>query len=182
MKQLLSTLLGILILLGTNSAKACSPEDTPFDRLLDHFDPTINTAVEGYFITPNTFKVTKSYDRAIKVRSENKVFEYGPFGSRCESYEMESSVDPIFTGAKIRRILILYKDRSKNGKLVTPIFHGGGVSVIKSKTVTFDRFVSSDKAPYYQEYRFSITLDAVRKRILQNTTAPLQWNKKVFKR
>lgn len=184
MKQLLTTLLGIfLILIGTDSAKACSPVHTPFNQLLDHFDPTLNTAVEGYFISPNTFKVTKSYNPTIKVGSENKVFEYGPFGSRCEMYEMESGIDPKFIGEKNSRILFLNKDRSKNGKLVTPIFHGEGVSINNSKTVTFDHYVSSNKTPYSQEYRFSATLDDVRKRFLQQkTTVPLKWNKNIVKR
>ena len=184
MKQLLPLLLGIIfILTGTNSAKACSPVRTPFNQLLDNFDPTLNTAVEGYFISPNTFKVTKSYHPAIKIGSENKVFEYGPFGSQCEIYEMESRIDPKLTGAKNSRIFFLNKDRSKNGKLVAPIFHGEGVSINDSKTVTFNHYVSSDKAPYSQEYRFSATLDEVRKRFLQQkTTVPLKWNKNVVKR
>lgn len=184
MKKLLPVLLGIIfILMGTDSAKACSPVHTPFNQLLDNFDPTLNTAVEGYFISPNTFKVTKSYNPAIKVGSENKVFEYGPFGIQCEMYEMESRIDPKLTGAKNTRILFLYKNRSKKGKLVTPIFHGEGVAVHSSKTVTFYHYVSSDKEHYFQEYRFSATLDEVRKRFLQQkTTVPLKWNKNVVKR
>ncbi|UFH31359.1 hypothetical protein LNP04_15505 [Chryseobacterium sp. C-71] len=184
MKKLLPVLLGIIfILMGTDSAKACSPVHTPFNQLLDNFDPTLNTAVEGYFISPNTFKVTKSYNPAIKVGSENKVFEYGPFGSQCEMYEMESGIDPRFIGAKNSRILFSNKDRSKNGKLVTPIFHGEGVAINGSKTVTFNHYVSSDKAPYSQEYRFSATLNEVRKRFIQQkTTTHLKWNKSVIKR
>lgn len=182
MKKLLPLLLGIIfILTGTDFAKACSPVHTPFNQLLDNFDSTLNTAVEGYFITQNTFKVTKSYNPAIKVGSENKVFEYGPFGSQCEMYEMESGIDPRFIGAKNSRILFLNKNRSKNGKLVTPIFHGEGVSITNLNTVTFDHYVSSDKEPYSQKYRFSITLNEVRKRFLQNTATTLKWNKKVVK-
>lgn len=119
MKKLLPLLLGIIfILTGTDSAKACSPVHTPFNQLLDNFDPTLNTAVEGYFI-------------------------------QCEMYEMESGIDPRFIGAKNSRILFLNKDRSKNGKLVTPIFHGEGVSISGSKTVMFNHYVSSDKSSLF---------------------------------
>jgi len=183
MKYLLSTLCVIIFfLMGADSAKACDPVHAPFNELLDDFNPSLNTAVEGYFISSNTFKVTYSYDPAIKIGSEKKVFEYGPFGSQCEVHEMESSVDAGLIVSKSGRLLFLYKDRSKGEKLVTPIFHGNGVS-ISSSAVTFDHHVPIDKAPYSREYRFSTTLEAVRKRFTQNDRAtPMKWDTKLIEK
>lgn len=118
----------LFISFGSNAVRACDPAQVPFSELLNHYHPTLNSAVEGYFISPKTFKVTKSYYPEIKVGSENKVFEYGPFGNSCELYEVESGTDIKFTGAKKSRILFLVRGRSKNGKLVTPIYQGQGVN------------------------------------------------------
>ena len=151
-----------------------------FNEILDQFNPKSNSAVEGYFISNNTFKVTSSYDSAIKVGSENKVFEYGPFGSSCEMYEMGTSADKTLIGAKVNRLLILNKSRSKNGKLVTEIFHGEGVSISNLKTVTFDHYISIEKAPYSQLKRFTASLGAVRNRLLQKI-ATVKWESKLIK-
>jgi hypothetical protein len=67
---------------------------------LNHFDPRLHSAVEGYFISQKTFKVTKSYHPALKVGSKNKVFEYGPFGRKYEVYEIESGINQKFIGAE----------------------------------------------------------------------------------
>lgn len=155
--------LAIFLFIGTISTKACDPARTPFNELLDQFNPKLNSAVEGYFISSNTFKVTYSYDPSITVGSERKVFEYGPLGSRCEMYEMESSADKTLIAPKNNRLLFLYKDRSKNGKLVTPIFHGYGVSISATKTVNFQELIYTDKAPYSQEYLYSATLNTIKK-------------------
>lgn len=136
-KLLLALFLAILNFVGTSYTKFCDPVRTPFDQILTQFNSQLNTAVEGYFISENTFKVTYSYSPSIEVGSEKKVFEYGPFGSLCESYEMENSVEKNLFGLKNTRLLILYKNRSKDGKLVTPIFHGTGASIVNHKTVTF---------------------------------------------
>lgn len=183
MKHLLLILfLVTLSLIGTSYTKFCSPVQTPFDKLLMRFDPQLNTAVEGYFVSDNTFKVTYSYDPAIEIGSEKKVFEYGPFGSRCEMYEMGSSVNANLIGVKNIRLLFLYKDRSKNGKLVTPIFHGEGVSVLNHKTVTFDHYISIDKAPFTQKYRLSTALTSVRNVLQQKKLkTPLKWESKLIK-
>ena len=173
----------IFISAGTNSIKFCDPVRTPFNELLEEFNPKLNSAVEGYFISANTFKVTYSYDPTIKVGSERKVFEYGPFGSRCEMYEMESSADKTLIGPKNTRLLYLYKDRSKNGKLVTPIFHGYGVSISATKTVSFQELIYSDKAPYSQEYLYSATLNTIRNRLTQKgATTPIKWSRKPIKK
>lgn len=183
MKHLSLTLfLVTLSLIGTSYTKFCSPVHTLFDKLLTRFDPQFNTAVEGYFVSDNIFKVTYSYDPTIEIGSEKKVFEYGPFGSSCEMYEMGSSVNANLIGAKNIRLLFLYKDRSKNGKLVTPIFHGEGVSVLNHKIITFDHYISLDKAPYTQKYRLSAALVSVRNVIQQkNSKIPLKWKSKLIK-
>lgn len=175
---LLSTL---LIVAGTISTKACDPARTPFNEVLDQYNPKLNSAVEGYFISANTFKVTYSYDPSIKVGSERRVLEYGPFGSRCEMYEMESSADKTLIGPKNNRLLLLNKDRSKNGKLVTPIFHGYGVSITVSKSIIFQEAIYSNQSSNWQEYIFSATLETVRNRLLQKNVTPLKWTKKLIK-
>lgn len=173
----------IFISAGTHSAKFCDPARTPFKELLDQYNPKYNSAVEGYFISANTFKVTYSYNPSIKVGSERKVFEYGPFGSLCEMYEMESSADETLIGPKNNRLLYLYKDRSKNGKLVTPIFHGYGVTISATKTVTFQERVYRDKAPYSQDYLFSTTLASVRNRLTKGIAeTPIKWDQKLIKK
>ncbi|GAA5095158.1 hypothetical protein GCM10023210_27540 [Chryseobacterium ginsengisoli] len=171
----------IISLICTIYAKFCDPEITPFNELIAKFNPQLNSAVEGYFISENTFKVTYSLDPKIEIGSENKVFEYGPFGSRCESYELGSNVDKSFFGAKNIRLLYLYKDRSKNGKLVTPIFYGEGVPIVKNKTVEYYyKKVSINKAPYVAERRFYTPLDAIRKWLKQpDNTKPLIWKSKI---
>ena len=183
MKNFLIIFATIFISAGTISTKACDPARTPFNELLDQFNPKLNSAVEGYFISANTFKVTYSYDSSIKVGSERKVLEYGPFGSRCEMYEMESSADKTLIGVKNNRLLFLYKDRSKNDKLVTPIFHGYGVSISATKTVSFQELIYIDKAPYWQEYLYSATLNTIRNRLTQKgATTPIKWSRKLIKK
>lgn len=173
----------ILIFAGTISTKACDPARTPFNEILDQYNPKFNSAVEGYFISANTFKVTYSYDSSIKVGSERKVLEYGPFGSRCEMYEMESSADKTLIGPKNNRLLILYKDRSKNGKIVTPIFHGYGVSISVSNTVIFQEAIYSNQSSNWQEYFFSATLNTIRNRLTQkDATTPINWSRMLIKK
>ena len=99
MKQIALSVGILFILAGSHLAKACDPAHTPFSEFLDHFDLRLHSVVESYFIS-KTFKVTKSYHPAIKVGSENKVFEYGPFGSTCEVYEIESGIDKKFIGVE----------------------------------------------------------------------------------
>lgn len=172
----------ILIFAGKISTKACDPARTPFNEVLDQYNPKFNSAVEGYFISANTFRVTYSYDPSIQIGSERKVLEYGPFGSRCEMYELESTADKTLIGPKNNCLLILYKDRSKNGKLVTPIFNGCGVSISVSKSVIFQEAIYSDQSSDWQEYIFSATLESIKNRLLQkNGNAPVKWTKKLIK-
>lgn len=181
MKHLRLTLFVVILNLVTTSyTKVCDPVHTPFDKVLARFDSQLNTAVEGYFISENTFKVIYSYSPSIEIGSEKKVFEYGPFGSRCESYEMGSNVDKTLFGIKNMRLLFLYKDRSKDGKLVTPIFHGEGVSIVNRKTVIFYGYAYNDKAQASQLYRYSTTLNAVRNVVQQKSTTPVKWERKLL--
>jgi len=167
-------------LIATSTTKFCSPVQIPFNELLDKFNPEYNSAVEGYFVSDNTFKVTYSYDSAIKTEKIYNVFEYGPFGSLCEMYEMGSSADSKIQGVKNPRLLILNKSRSNAGKLVTPIFYGEGVSTV-GKTVTFNRYVT-DKASNSKLHRFSAPLSSVRNHLQQkNTAANIKWKTEVIK-
>lgn len=179
MKNLFLTLFAFtLVLFGTNRLKACSPTHTPFNELLLKFDPKYNSAVEGYFISANTFKVTFSYNLSVKVGNEYKVFEYGPFGSSCEMYEMENNTDAKLIGADHKRLLFIYKALSKNGKLVTPIFHGDGVSIVNNETVTFEHFFYNEGSRSYKKYQFSTDLSAVKNWLNQkNLTKLVIWKK-----
>lgn len=181
-KFLLLVFSTIFISAATNSTKFCDPARTPFNEVLDQYNPKFNSAVEGYFISANTFRVTYSYDPSIQIGSERKVLEYGPFGSRCEMYELESTADKTLIGPKNNRLLILYKNRSKDGKLVTPIFHGYGVSISVSKSVIFQEAIYSDQSSNWQEYIFSATLESIKNRLLQkNGNASVKWTKNLIK-
>jgi hypothetical protein len=172
----------ILNFVGTSYTKFCDPVHTPFDQILTRFDPQLNTAVEGYFISENTFKVTYSYSPSIQIGSEQKVFEYGPFGNRCERYEIGINADKTFIGSKNIRLLFLYKDRSKDERLVTPVFHGEGVSIVNHKTVTFYQRIYNEKAQILQYYRFSTALASVRNVLQQkDTTTSVKWKKELLK-
>lgn len=167
---------------GTGYTKFCDPVRTPFNEILNRFDPQFNTAVEGYFISENIFKVTYSYSPSIEAGSEQQVFEYGPFGNRCESFEMANSVNKDLIGAKNSRLLLLYKDRSRNGKLVTPIFHGIGAAIANRKTVMFYNYVYNDKTGNSQYYTFSTALASVRNLLHQKVPATsVKWNSKLLK-
>lgn len=181
MKKLIPiVLIATVHLIATSATKFCSPIQTPFNELLDKFNPEYHSAVEGYFVSENTFKVTYSYDSAIKTEKTYNVFEYGPFGSSCEMYEMGSRADSKIQGVKNSRLLILNKSRSKDGKLVTPIFYGEGVSAA-GKKVTFDRYVA-DKTSNSKLLRFSTPLSAVRNCLQQkNTAVNIKWKTEVLK-
>lgn len=180
MKKLLPiVLIATVYLIATSATKFCSPVQIPFNELLDKFNTDYNSAVEGYFVSENTFKVTYSYDSAIKTEKIYNVFEYGPFGSSCEMYEIGSSAEPKIQGIKNSRLLILNKSRSKNGKLVTPIFHGEGVSTV-GKTITFNRYVT-DKNSNSKLHRFSAPLSSVRNRLQQKIVSSVKWKAEVLK-
>lgn len=99
MKQIALSFGILLIIAESHLAKACDAAHNPFSELLNHFDPRLHSAVEGYFISQKTFKVTKSYHPAIKIGSENKVLEYGPYRSTCEVCKVENGINQKFIGA-----------------------------------------------------------------------------------
>lgn len=183
MKHLLLTLfIVILNFAGKSNTIFCDPVRIPFNEILSKFDPQFKTAVEGYFISENTFKVTYSYSPSIEIGSEQKVFEYGPFGNLCESFEIENNVEKNLFGVKNTRLLVLYKNRSKDGKLVTPIFHGMGASIVKQKTVTFLQYTYNEKIHDSQYYRFSTTLASVRNVLQQKVPATsVKWKSELLK-
>ncbi len=107
----------LLVVLVVPASKACSPARRPFIELLNFYNPKYHIIVEGFFQAPakekyytSQFKVTRSSHSSIKVGKTYNVFEYGPFGSMCEMYEMEANVDPELVGEKNHRLLILYKN------------------------------------------------------------------------
>lgn len=169
-----------LFTLANINAKACSPINTPFNELLEHYDSKLNTIVEGYFDAKSNFIVTYSSDKAIKIGDKNKVLEYGPFGSRCEMYEM--AVGSEFIGPNHKRLLYLYKDRSKNGKLVTPIFHGNGAAISTGNMLTFKKDQYSDKTNRYDTFQLTTNLITLKKWLFKdkNSSAPV-WKKEKLK-
>lgn len=177
MKNLLSILLvSCTALLSLQFDTVCDPVRTPFHCVFNQFDPKTRIAVEGYFTSEIKFTVTKSSDAAVKAGNSYNVFEYGPFGSRCESYEMGMSVDSAMIGKTKQRLLIVYKARSINGKLVTEIFNGAGAEINKSQRVSsIDYRYAQDG---YDKVEYSAPLALVRSSIVSGKTASMKWNVK----
>lgn len=158
---------------------ACSPVRTPYKDLLENYNSKMNIIVEGYYQqntqkTDVVFYVTKSSDPTIKTKKEYKVFEYGPFGSRCEMYEMEADIDSKNMGKDKPRLLFLYKNRSNNEKLVTPIFWEAGADVSNNKIKTIEYDYSNNKT-FFNEC--TIRLKEVWKKIITENTKGLSWQK-----
>ena len=174
MKKILPViLLSILYVFCINpTIKACSVQATPFRTLIEDFNPDIHIAVEGYYSSKTEFRVTRSSSDSIKTECDYSVFEYGPFGNRCKMYESSSRVDTNMMGEQNARLLIVYKDRSKNGKLVTPIFWGKGVDISNNKTIkVINNWI-------YKTSRYeTISLKMIRKRLFENGRTPLVWKK-----
>lgn len=55
MKQIALSFGILFILAGSHLARACDPAHTAFSELLNHFDPRLHSAVEGYFISQKNF-------------------------------------------------------------------------------------------------------------------------------
>lgn len=169
----------IFCLFSTAMIMACSPVRTPYNELLENFNAKTSIIVEGYF-QPNSknknivFFVTKSSDPTIKVKKEYKVFEYGPFGSSCEMYEMQANIDSKIIGKDNTRLLILYKKRSINGKLVTPIFweEGADASNNRIKSVEYNRDNGQEFLNVCETY-----LNEIWKKITNKNTKGLLWQK-----
>lgn len=160
---------------------ACSPVLTPFKEWLDSYNKNKYVIVEGYFLPAigknyyaTKLKVMRSSDPSIKIGKEYEVFEYGPFGSMCEMYEMKANIKPELVGQKKPRLLIVYKDRSINNKLVTPIFWEAGVNVSNNKVVTKKYDFITKQHVFYE---CPITLDEIWKQILKGSGITSKWKK-----
>jgi hypothetical protein len=171
-KKITSLFLLMLCFGGIQSEiKACSPIKTSPQKMLEWYNSKDYFAVEGYYVSGQKFIVTRSSHTSIKIGKEYDVFEYGPFGSMCEEYELRSHLDPKFIGKEKTRILILFKGRSVNGKLVTDIFWNEGIDIDSSN----NRVIAMD----YDE-RYSTSLDKIKKRLFENETEPLEWEIKAM--
>lgn len=168
--------------LETNANTYCSPIKTPFKDLLEDYNTGGYIIVEGYFQKDpenhytSTFNVTRSSDTSIKINQAYDVFEYGPFGSECEMYEMEANLDPEQTGKKNPRLLVLYKTMSENGKLVTPIFWEAGVNTSKNKIVIKEY---EEYSREYNLYESTSSLEEIWEQILSKNALALEWKKSV---
>ena len=116
--------------------------------------------------------VTRSSHSSIKVEQEYEVFEYGPFGSMCENYELSSGIERNFAGKTNPRLLIVYKNRSINGKLVAPIFWAAGVKASNNKIVSREYDDVARRDVYYE---CSSSIDTIWERILEGNTQTLEW-------
>ncbi|MDO6759690.1 hypothetical protein Q4566_05710 [Tamlana sp. 2_MG-2023] len=160
-----------------SESKACDPVYTTFNEWLNQYNKNDYIIVEGYFKSEtethysSKFKVTRSSDPSIKSNQEYEVFEYGPFGSMCEMLEMESSIKSKLTGQENPRLLILYKGRSINGKLVTPIFWDAGVDASNNK-IAEKRYDYASRL--YISYECITPLDEIWKQILKGNGI-LEW-------
>ena len=174
MKRMLSvTLLLILYAFCMNStAKACSPIKRTFKELTEFYTSGEYIAVEGYFISKTMFRVTRSSSDSIEIGHDYSVSEYGPFGSFCQMFEMSTYVDADMFGEENARLLIAYKDRSKNAKIVTPIFWEEGVDISDSENILIRRYKN---LPEDVVHKTSVSLEMVRKRLFENDTIPLVW-------
>ena len=158
----------------------CSPVHTPFAELLNDYNMGGYIIVEGYFQQPtksndtSKLKVTRTSDASINIGEVYDVFEYGPFGSMCEMYEMSANVSLELIGKENPRLLILYKTRSKDGKLVTPIFWQSGVNASKNKIVTQEYDNASSEL---LSYTSTTSLKEIWKQISTKTELQVEWEK-----
>jgi TonB family protein len=179
MKKAVTILSIMLCFFGTAfEIKACSPAHTPFKEWLSGYNSDDYMIVEGYFqpVTEGYYAkklmVTRSSHSSIKVGQEYEVFEYGPFGSMCENYELSNGIERSLAGKTNPRLIIVYKNRSINGKLVTPIFWAAGVKASNNKIVSNEY---DDVSRQYVYYECSSSYDTIWKRILEGNAQTLEW-------
>lgn len=159
-------------------SNVCSPVITPFQEWLNEYNQTDYIIIEGHFLKSkesyfsSNLKVTQSSDSSIKIGQEYEVYEYEPFGSMCEMSEIKSSIKPELVGKNRTRLLIVYKERSTNGRLVAPIFWEIGATVSNNKIVAKE-YDSASKQ--YISYQCSSKLDEIWKQILSGNTLRLKW-------
>lgn len=93
--------------------------------------------VKGYFLPHDgtnvhlaKFKVLQSSNSGYTAGLVYPVYEYGPFGSECEIYEIGSSpLEKEFCGSNNLRYLLVYSNLGDSNRLVSPIFHSEGLIV-----------------------------------------------------
>lgn len=179
MKKIVMILSVMLFFFGTAfETKACSPVHKPFKKLIEQYNTDYYIAVEGYFM-PSTVSeyatkimITRSSDSSIKVGQGYEIFEYGPFGTNCEIREIKAHIDSALIGEMNTRILIAYKNRSINGKLVTPAFWKAGIDASKDK-IESQEFDHNSR----QYISHQCLSSKIRKRLFEGNTEPLEWNK-----
>ncbi len=178
MKKTTLILILFCFLGATPKSEACSPGITPFQEWLSVYNQTNYIIIEGYFkpakdrYFASCFEVVRSSDSAIKTGQEYEVFEYGPFGSLCEMYEMNAHIEPELVGKDKPRLLIVYKERSINGKLVTPIFWQAGANAANNRIVAKAYNYQSKR---YISYECTTALDDIWKHIFAASPLKLDW-------
>ncbi|MEZ4859014.1 MAG: hypothetical protein R2781_09410 [Flavobacteriaceae bacterium] len=172
----------LLFILGTSfKSNVCSPVLTPFKEWLSNYNEREYSIVEGYFLATkgsqktSEFKVVKTSNTEIKIGAIYRVFEYGPFGDNCELFELGASIDTAMAGPHRPRLLFLYKKRSVQGKLVTPIFWDAGIQALHNKLVTKEYNHKSQKYDYYE---CTSHLEDIWKQILTTGSLHLLWKEK----
>ncbi|MBQ4819286.1 hypothetical protein [Aquimarina sp. MMG016] len=126
----------ILVLFSSyviNADYYCSPRRMPLSKIkISNYN-----LIKGYFIPHDRsnvhlakFFVLSSSDSLYCDNQAYPVYQYGPFGSKCEKYEMgQSPLPDINCGSDKTRYLIVYKNRGDGERIVTPIFYGKGLEI-----------------------------------------------------
>lgn len=170
-----------LLFTGLSFTKICDPARTPFQEIIREFNHKENIAVEGYFVDEYKFLVTRSSDTQIQKGKTFDVFEYGPFGSRCEDYAMQASAPTEIHGKNKLRLLILLKNLSKNGKLMTDIFHGTGIEMKNNSQISYRNHEYDQQLGSHLEYEYSASSETIRKKLFNDDRAKITWTKKLVK-
>ncbi len=160
---------------GFGFSALCDPAIKPFRQILEEFETSNNIAVEGCYISANKFFVTKSSDKKITAGKAYDIFEYGPFGSRCEEYEMEASVEEeLFSRAHLL-LLILDKKKTTRKKLVTEIMQSKGSEIDPNRMITFNEEMNHASGDY--ETRLSAPVNEVWKQLRNGNAAQINWKR-----
>lgn len=185
MKNLVIVISFLLSFFGMSyHIQACSPLVPTISELIEEYNEGKLLLVEGYYLPEkgktfvSKFIVTRSSVSSIKEGMNYDVYEYGPFGSRCEYHELKANIDENEAGEARHRLLFIYKDRSKGGKLVTPIFWQGGMKILDNKIISEDSGYDYEKNKYYLcQYSASYT-DFWKKLLLKEKINVKDWQKK----
>lgn len=153
-------------------AMGCDPARVPFSTYIEDYKKgELYYVVEGYYSDSKNgiFYVTETSDSSIQINKEYKVYEYGPFGTGCEMGELKTYATK--TEGK-RYILLVYKDRTTQDKLVVPIFLKKGVEINGNRANFYTyEYKTEDFICYYTD------LVKLKKYLFKGRNISLKWKK-----